>query len=244
MSEAKETQDPANDRGFVKAKKVGFIHTTPATIGMVEAFMKVCLSGVEWIHRYDGRVKIANFASPIGVTPKINLLRYAVFAEELEREGCGVIVSCCSLMPRATAYASAVVDVPFIQLDAVILDEAAANYRRIGVINTTPYAVPYLRLGLTARAEKLEKNLDLLFSDRDTERALTLFNNGDFAAHDELVLGQMRRMERAGVDCILMGQIPFALMMERVEAQSWSVPVLYAGRTAFARVAALLNEPR
>ena len=141
----------------MSTKKVGFVHTTPATIGMAEAFMKVYLPGVEWIHMYDGNVKIANFASPIGVTPKINLLRYAVFADELERAGCGVIVSCCSLMPRATAYASAVVDVPFIQLDAVILDEAAANYRRIGVINTTPYSVPYIRERLVTRAERQGK---------------------------------------------------------------------------------------
>ncbi|MCE5265490.1 MAG: aspartate/glutamate racemase family protein [Deltaproteobacteria bacterium] len=223
-------------------KKVGFIHTTPATIGMAESFMKACLPGVEWIHRYDGLVKMANFASPIGVTPKINLLRYAVFAEELERAGCGVIVSCCSLMPRATAYASAVVDVPFIQLDAVILDETAANYRRIGIINTTPYSVPYIREGLLTRAEKQGRSLELLFSDPETERALGLFNAGDFDAHDEVVLRQMRRLEGAGVDCLLMGQIPFAMLEEKIGAQSWSVPVLCAGRKAFAHVAALLRR--
>jgi aspartate/glutamate racemase len=120
---------------------------------MVEVFMKAYLPAVEYIHIYDGNVKLANFASPIGVTPKVNLLKYAVFADELERAGCGVIVSCCSLMPRAVAYASAVVDVPFIQLDAVIMDEAAANYSRIGIINTTAYSVPYIREGLVTRAE-------------------------------------------------------------------------------------------
>lgn len=228
----------------MSTKKVGFLHTTPATIGMAEAFMKVHLPGVEWIHMYDGRVKIANFASPVGVTPKINLLRYAAFAEELERAGCGVIVSCCSLMPRATAYASAVVDVPFIQLDAVILDEAAANYRRIGVINTTPYSVPYIREGLVTRAEKQGKNLELIFSDRETERALDLFNAGDFAAHDAMVLQQMRRLEGAGVDCLLMGQIPFAMLEEKIETQTWSVPVLCAGRKAFTHVAALLRRQK
>jgi aspartate/glutamate racemase len=225
----------------MNAKKVGFVHTTPASIGMAEAFMKAHLPGVEWIHIYDGRVKIANFASPIGVTPKINLLRYAVFAGELERAGCGVIVSCCSLMPRATAYALAVVDVPFIQLDAVILDEAAANYCRIGIINTTPYSVPYVREGLVTRAGRLGRNPELLFSDKETERALGLFNAGDFDAHDDMVLQQMRRLEGAGVDCLLMGQIPFAMLEDKIEAQSWSVPVLCAGRKAFAHVAALLR---
>jgi hypothetical protein len=89
---------------------------------MAETFMKAYLPGVEYIHIYDGNVKLANFASPIGLTPTINLLRYAVFADELERAGC---VWCrCSLMPRAVY--SVVVDVPF-AMDAVILDEAAAN---------------------------------------------------------------------------------------------------------------------
>jgi aspartate/glutamate racemase len=204
--------------------------------------MKAYLPGVEYIHIYDGNVKLANFASPIGVTPKVSLLRYAMFADELERAGCGVIVSCCSLMPRAVAYASAVVDVPFIQLDAVILDEAAANYIRIGVINTTPYSVPYIREGLVTRAERQGKKLELLFSDKETERALDLFNAGNFDAHDDVVMQQMRRMERAGVDCILMGQIPFAMMEKKIKAQSWSVPVLYAGEAAFKHVAALLQR--
>jgi aspartate/glutamate racemase len=226
----------------MSTKKVGFVHTTPTTIGMAEAFMKAYLPGVETIHIYDGNVKLANFASPIGVTPKINLLRYAVFADELQRAGCGVIVSCCSLMARAVAYASAVVDVPFIQLDAVILDEAAANYSRIGVINTTPYSVPYIREGLVTRAERQGKKLELLFSDKETERALDLFNTGDFDAHDDVVLQQMRRMERTGVDCILMGQIPFAMMDKKIKAQSWAVPVLYAGEAAFRHVATLLQR--
>ena len=223
-------------------KRVGFVHTTPATIGMAEVFMKAYLPGIEYIHVYDGNVKLANFASPIGVTPKTNLLRYAFIADELERAGCGVIVSCCSLMPRAVAYASAVVDVPFIQLDAVILDEAAAKYSRIGVINTTPYSVPYIREGLVTRAERWGKKLELLFSDKEAERALSLFNAGDFDAHDDVVLQQMRRMERANVDCILMGQIPFAMMEEKIQAQPWSVPVLYAGEAAFGHVATLLQR--
>jgi aspartate/glutamate racemase len=226
----------------MSTKKVGFVHTTPATIGMADFFMRAYLPGVELIHMYDGNVKFANFASPIGITPKINLLRYAMFADELERAGCGVIVSCCSLMPRAVAYAAAVVDVPFIQLDAVILDEAAANYRRIGVINTTPYSVPYLLEGLVTRAESQGKKLELLFSDKETERALGLFNAGDLDAHDNVVLQQMRRMERAGVDCMLMGQIPFAMMEGKIRAQSWSVPVLYAGEAAFRHVARLLQR--
>ena len=96
--------------------------------------------------------------------------------------------------------------------------------------------------GGVTRAERRGKKLELLFSDKATERALDLFNAGDFDAHDDVVMQQMRRMERAGVDCILMGQIPFAMMGEKIKAQSWSVPVLYAGKAAFKHVEALLQR--
>jgi hypothetical protein len=53
---------------------------------------------------------------------------------------------------------------------------------------------------------------------------------------------RMRRMERAGVDCIRMGQIPFALIEAKIKAQSWSVPVLYAGERAFRHVRKFLER--
>jgi aspartate/glutamate racemase len=226
--------------GGPKAAKVGFIHTTPPTIGMVERYMKECLPGTTFVHIYDGNVKIDNFRSPIGQTPKRNLLRFAVFASELEQAGCDPIVSCCSLMPRATAFAAQVVSVPFIQLDAVILDRAAAQFQRIGVINTTPYTVPYVEEGLRERAARLGKQIQLEFSN--TESALELFNAGQLEEHDRIVLRDVRRLAERGMDCVLMGQIPFGLMDRKLESLGLKVPVLYAGREAFQRVRELLEE--
>ncbi len=220
--------------------KVGFIHTTPATISMVETGMVKYLPGVEYLHIYDSRVKVDNFASPIGTTPKCNLLRYAEFGSKLEQAGCGVIVSCCSLMPRATAYAKIVINVPFIQLDSVILDMVAANYLQIGVIKTTEYVVPYVTEELETRATKLKKNINLIFSG-DSE-ALTLFNNGDYESHDKIVINEMRKFEKIGVDCILMSQIPFALMENKIHALPWSIPVLYAGEPAYKHISRLLTR--
>lgn len=223
-----------------KRNKVGFIHTTPATIGMVEKFMRLYLPHARFLHIYNGNVKADNFASPAGVTPKSNLLRYANFAYELERAGCGVIVSCCSLMPRATAYAREVVSVPFIQLDSVILDRAVEGYSRIGVITTTEYVVPYVEEGLNARAARLGKKIEIVFSGNGT--ALELFNAGDFAKHDAIVLENIRALDKRGVDCIFMGQIPFALMDEKLKAMRTAAPVLYAGEVAFTRIRELIES--
>lgn len=224
----------------IKGKKVGFIHTTPATIGMVEKYMKLYLPGVEYIHIYDGNVKIDNFKSPVGVTPKSNLLRYAVFADQLERAGCAVIVSCCSLMPRAVAFAREVVSVPFIQLDAVILDRAVELYRRIGVINTTEYVVPYIEEGLKNRAAARNKEIEIIFSNNVT--ALDLFNAGEYEKYEAMVLNDVQEMDQKGVDCILMGQIPFAMMKEKFEKLSLKTPLLYAGYESFKKIKELLLQ--
>ncbi len=222
-----------------ESKKAGFIHTTPATIGMVEKYMGLYLPGTKFIHIYNGNVKVDNFNSPAGITPKSNLLRYANFAFELERAGCGVIVSCCSLMPRATAYAKEVVSVPFVQMDAVILDAAVERYRRIGVITTTEYVLPYVEEGLKTRADQLGKKVEIVFSGNGT--ALELFNAGEFEKHDAIVLEDIRKLDEKGVDCILMGQIPFALMDEKLKKLQMKTPVLYAGEDAFRRIGELMS---
>lgn len=219
-------------------KIVGFIHTTPATISLSEAGMRKYLPDFEYLHIYDGRVKADNFAAPIGVTPKCNLLRYAEFGTKLENAGCSVIVSCCSLMPRATAFGETVTNVPFIQLDSIILDRAVADFTRIGVIRTTENVVPYVKEGLESRAETLGKKIDFVFAGNT--KALNLFNAGDYETHDRIVLNDMKELEKKGVDCILMGQIPFALMEDKIKAQSWSIPVLFAGEPAFQYIAKLL----
>ena len=220
-------------------KLAGFVHTTPATISMAEKFMVRCAPGVEIVHLYNGLVKRDNFANRIGITPKSNLVRWTGFARELEAAGCDIIVSCCSLMSRATAYAAQAVDVPFIQLDAVMQDTAANGYGLIGVINTTEYVVPYVTENMQKCAQASGKQPELLFSNNNS--VLALFNAGDFDNHDRIVLEDMKRLEARGVDCILMGQIPFALMEEKIKAAVFSVPVLVAGEAAFRHVAALLG---
>jgi Asp/Glu/hydantoin racemase len=222
-----------------KVGKVGFIHTTPATIGMVEGFMRLYLPLTEFVHMYDGNVKIENFKSPVGITPKMNMLRFANFGEELESAGCDVVVSCCSLMPRATAFAKEVLSVPFIQLDAVILDRAVEGYDRIGVITTTEYVVPYIQEGLKTRAARLGKEIEIVFSGNAA--ALRLFNAGEYEKHDAIVLDEILRLDARGVGCILLGQIPFALMDTALKNVRTKAPLLYAGETAFRRIEELIG---
>lgn len=220
--------------------KIGFMHTTPATIGMVELFMKTCLPGVALVHMYDGNVKVANFLSPVGVTPKINLLRWANFADQLQRSGCDIVVSCCSLMPRATAFAQHVLDIPCIQLDGFLLDRAVEKYSRIGVIKTTEYTIPLVKEGLEARALAAGKRISIHFAGDN--KALDLFNAGEFDRHDEIVLREVEKLAASGVDCVFMGQIPFGMLEQKLNALHLEIPVLCAGAEAFDHLGILLAE--
>lgn len=219
--------------------KAGFIHTTPSSIGMVDRFARLHLPEVIPVHLYDGRVKIDNFKWPAGITPPKNMLRWANFGDQLERDGCCVIVSCCSLMPRATEYAAKVVTVPFIQLDAVILDRVVEKYDRIGVINTTPYTVPHVTEEIRRREKEFGRKVSCDFSN--TNGALDLFNQGRFEEHDNLVIESILKMEKRGVDCILMGQIPFGLMDEKLQKLSLKMPLYYTGAEAFHHIKELIG---
>jgi Asp/Glu/hydantoin racemase len=219
--------------------KIGFLHTTPATIGMVERFMKSRLTGIAYLHIYDGNVKAANFSSPAGVMPKSNLLRWANFAEELRRSGCDIVVSCCSLMPRATEFAGQAVDIPCLQLDGFLLDRAVQRHSAIGVITTTEYTVPVVKQGLENRALAAGKHISIVFAGDN--RALQLFNAGDFTAHDEIVLREVSKLAAMDVDCVLMGQIPFGIIEDKLKALDLAIPIYCAGAEAFDRLGALLT---
>lgn len=223
----------------LKGKKVGFLHTTPSTIGLVEKNMKTFMPDVSLAHIYDSRVRFENFEAPRGVTPKRNLLRWANFASQLEQEGCNVIVSCCSLMPRATAFAQAVVNVPFIQLDKIILKEAVENYQRIGVITTTDYTIPYIKEGLGEIAADLNKDIELVFDGNN--EALNFFYAGEIEKHDQIVLDSVKDLIRREVDCVLMGQIPLALLEDRLMGISTRIPILFAGKRSYECIRELLD---
>ncbi len=221
---------------------VGFVHTTPTTIGMAEKYMKRYLPEMRYVHMYDGTVKIDNFNAPLGHTPRKNLLRYAHFAEQLESAGCDIIISCCSLMPRAVAYARSVISIPFIQLDASVQDTVVEKYSKIGVINTTEFVIPYVEEELNRRATELNKQISLTFSNNNT--ALDLFNAGEYEKHDAIVIEDVKKLAGQNLDCIFMGQIPFALLDDALSTLDVDLPIHYVDAKSFAKIRSIIEGGR
>lgn len=219
-------------------KMVGFVHTTPYTIPMVQDFMKRYLPSVSYIHMYNGCVKIDNFAEKPGITPLSNMARYVNFARELEAAGCNLIVSCCSLMSEAVAYAQKVVHIPFIQLDEPIIQAAAAQWKHVAVIASTPYVIPRVEHRLQESATQLGKQVEIeFFTDMSL---LQLFNEGRMDEHDAALIDLVCKAARKGVDGILMGQIPFALIEPRLQRLHLDQPILCAGERCYRYIGEML----
>jgi Asp/Glu/hydantoin racemase len=119
-----------------------------------------------------------------------------------------------------------------------LLDRAVEKYSSIGILKTTEYTVPLVKEGLEARALATGKRISLHFAGDN--QALDLFNAGEFDKHDEIVLRDVEKLAASGVDCVLMGQIPFGLLEEKLKALDLEIPVLYAGAEAFDRLGMLL----
>ena len=69
-----------------------------------------------------------------------------------------------------------------------------------------------------------------------------MFNAGEYEKYDEIVINDIQKLDEEGIDCILMGQIPFAMMEDKIKKLSLKTPVLYAGFDAFKRIGELLEQ--
>ncbi|MCL2569521.1 MAG: hypothetical protein FWE12_08895 [Oscillospiraceae bacterium] len=210
--------------------KIGFLHTTPKTIPMVDDLLARYMPDARTFNFLDDAVKIANFDAPIGETPKENLLRWAKYARYLEQQGCSAVLSCCSLMPQATEYAKQVLNVPMVQMDAPAVDKAI-EHKRIGVIGTVERASFYLKGEIERKTALLGKTVELDY--RINADAWGYFSRNEIEAHDEIVLADIKKMDDSDVDCILLAQIPLGLLEDRALAMGLKKPLYCAGKLSF-----------
>lgn len=220
--------------------RIGFLHTTPKSISMVDSLTAEYLPGARAVNFLDDVVKLYNFSAPIGKTPRENCLRFANYAKYLEQEGCSMIVSCCSLMPVATEYAQKVLSIPIIQMDAPALDKAVETSARIGIIGTVDRAVPFMKNQIEQKAQILGKKIEIDYSLNS--KAFEYFSKNDMDTHDQLVLDDIKKMDDKNVDCILFAQVPLGLLEDRALALGLRKPLYCAGRQTFEWIKSTLGK--
>ena len=218
--------------------RIGFMHTTPATVKMANYFTMKCLSGVRAVNVLDDTLKINNFAANPGETPKENLLKYATYAKMLQDAGCRVIISCCSLMPNATRYAAQTVSVPVIQMDGHIMDRTVSEHENIVVYCNVERAMLFARKEMESRIEKSGRNVR--FAMEYGKDSFQYFNDAQMDLHDRMVLDDLLELDKRGYDCIMTGQIPMGLLEDRIKELNLKTSCYCTGSMSFEYIKSLL----
>jgi Asp/Glu/hydantoin racemase len=219
---------------------IGFLHTFPFTISMVESFMKQCLPGVSGFHHIlDTLMKRDNNIISPGITPKANIIRYAHYAKNLETSGCDLIFSCCSLMRQAVDYCKAILDIPIYQLDEFAIRAAVEAGPKIAVIAANFRVVPHIEKAIAGWANILHKKaLPIIKVNDDAYKAM---NRDDMPIHDKLLLKNISEVT-GEADCILLGQINLASLENQIAAMNLDKPVFCAGKQTFNHIKTLLSK--
>ena len=218
--------------------RIGFMHTTPATVKMANYFTAKCLPGARAVNVQDDVLKINNYSSDPGVTPRENLLKFAGYAKMLQDAGCRVIVSCCSLMPDASRYAAQTVSVPVIQMDGYVMDHAVSKYNNIAVYCNAERTLPFAKKEMEARIAAAGRNVK--FEIVHGKDSFQYFNDTQMDLHDRKVLDDLLSLDEKGYDCIMMGQIPMGLLEERIRELKLKTPCFCAGSMSFEYIKSLL----
>lgn len=201
-------------------KKAMFFHSTPATPEPMKAAFKERFPDAQLITILDDGILpevIANNGLPTrGIVRR--LMRYGMMAQE---QGASVFVCMCTTLGIAVREAQKLVDIPMITIDGPMLKEAVMTGEKIGMLITFPPTEKTSKAACLAFAEDCGRDVDV--DVIVVEGARAALNEGDKAAHDDLIVKKAR--EVAGdYDVLVFAQVSMLDAAER--CTDLNVPVL------------------
>lgn len=220
-----------------EGRKIGIIHAAVFTATVIQNYIDEILPGITVSHAGDDSVQNTNLAAEIGTIPKRNYLKFATMCGWLEDYGCEVIVLGCSTFNRAVEYAQPMIDVPLLQIDRPMMDEAVQIGRRVGILATLPSTVPASErlLGLAAG----DAGKDIEITTRVSGAAFKELRAGRPEKHNEILLDEIESLSNE-VDSIVLAQASMSALEPALG--NTRVPVLNSPRTGITRARQVLDS--
>ena len=203
-------------------KKIAFVYTSMG--GLVETTRKLAaerLPGVETVHIADSGL-VGDIIRAGEITPAA---------------GADAIVCACSSVGAITEMADMLLDVPVIRIDQAMIDEAVANYDRIGVLASVESTI-----GPTTdciRRAALRAGREVSIVARVAQGAYQAQSAGNREEHDRLLMACAMEMHE-GIDALLLAQGSMA-RMEQPLAEALGKPVLSSPERCMRALAALIR---
>lgn len=167
-----------------------------------------------------------------GMTPAIasRMLNYAKAAETSGADG--VLVTCTSVN-QATKFIRPLLNIPILNIEEPVAEQAVAAGKRIGVLATLPTSPAAISRVILEKAQEQGKEVELVPSVVDG--AFDVLCAGDRDRHDEMVCEALYRLAKE-VDCIAFAQISMSLLVH----EAVGVPLLKIGPSGFDRIKAMM----
>ncbi len=190
-------------------KKIGLIHTTPATVASLTDLVKEIIEDAEVINILDDSI-LPDMKE--GGHEEAVRSRWICYARILEERGAAAVLSACSTVGAIAEEADRILQVPVYRIDEAMIDTAIRMGTRISVLATLPSTLtPTVDLLKRKGGKELEINVHLV------EGAYDLLMAGDRKEHDRLIRGAvMQEADRAQV--ILLAQASMAGALDGADA--------------------------
>jgi Asp/Glu/hydantoin racemase len=148
-----------------------------------------------------------------------------------------VLLTCTAYSPVVADVQARFPTVPVLAVDQVMVDQAVAQARRIGVLGTVPAGIAQQLELLQRAAADANKEIELVSSVHP--EAMAALQRGDGDTHDEILLAALPGLA-AQVDVVLLAQASMARLKPRLPRLP--VPVLTSPELAVARLRDVLGR--
>jgi aspartate/glutamate racemase len=218
------------------AKKAGMIHSVASLVPVFNGLAAEIMPDVEIVHLVDeGILKDVIASGEYGPNMGRRLGTLASFAEE---SGAEAVMLTCSTLGVLVDDARKLIEVPLLKVDEAMADEAVGLGSRIGVIATL-----YTTLDPTSdlvRERAALKGKGVNVETVLCEGAFQALGRGDTAAHDKIVLDNLKGLiER--VDVVVLAQASMARVADQIPEAARKAPILSSPRLGVQRFKGLLD---
>ena len=218
----------------LETKRVALIHAVTVAIQPVLEAFREHWPEAEVSNLLDDGLTVA-LGREGGLTPRI-VGRICDLATYAARTGVNGILFTCSAFTPAMDVARRLVAIPVLKPDEAMIAAALDVGARIGVVATSPTAIPAQTSQL--RAAAAERGTPVEVTPAVVPGALEALNAGDAVTHDRLIAESAGALV-PGVDVICLSQFSMARARAVVQVKV-PVPVLTSPAAAVARLKAML----
>lgn len=218
----------------MKARTLGFVHTSATLVPLFQQLSKEFLNGAETFNIVDDSL-IKDVIQKGKLTPN-TASRLVGHVQAAEAAGADVILVTCSSIGVAIETAATLSNVPVIRVDQAMADEAVQISNKIGVIATLPTTLEPTSDLVKRRAELANKKVTI--SAKICEGAFEALMSGDPVKHDEMVSNALKELMKE-VDVIVLAQASMARVVEGLSAEEKIVPILASPAIAMKKLGEL-----